>query len=902
MAQDHWKNDPGPVPFASFCFVFHDLPGDVGSGPNLVGECGLTCGRVDDSKNGPALEKQMQTRREFIRQATLLSGIAGVWNGLPDSIQRAVAIAPDHGSTWRDAEHVVILMQENRSFDHAFGTLKGVRGFNDPRAITLPDGNPVWVQATAAGERYVPFRLNIRDTKSTWMGCLPHSWTDQVDAANKGRHDRWLQVKRSGTRAYAAMPLTLGFYTRQDIPFYYALADAFTICDQYFCSTLTGTTPNRLHLWSGTIRAKPTRDSYAHVLNSDCEHGAWVSWPTFPERLEDHGISWKIYQNELTIESGLTEDEDNWLANFGDNPIEYFTQFHVRHAANHRAFLEKRVKEIPGEIETLRKQLATESGKAATLTERHVADLTTKLKNYEAERQQWTAENFNKLSARDKKLYERAFVTNSADPSYRQLVEITYPDGDIQRKAQVPKGDIFYQFRKDVNDGTLPTVSWLVSPQKFSDHPSSAWYGAWYISEAMDILTRNSNVWKKTIFILTYDENDGYFDHVPPFMAPHPRRPETGLVTKGIDASVEYVEFEQDRKRKRADQARDNSMGLGFRVPTIIASPWTRGGCVCSQVFDHTSVLRFLEEFLTHKTGKKIEETNITRWRRAICGDLTSAFQAPTDDKNDQLHFLKRDAFVEEIDRAQFKELPTGYRALTKEETEQTRLTIPVSSVWFPKQEPGVRRSSPLPYQLNVDGSLNQERTRFMIRFEAKKELFGNRAAGAPFIVYAFSAKDDVVVRNYAVEAGEIIEDSWSLTDFTNGLYHIRVHGPNGFFRIFLGSHADPKTDLNIEYARAKTKEPALSGAVNIIAVNPDSQVTYQIEVRDYAYQNANLIGQIPPGGRQILTMDTEKSFGWYDFEVRISVQDRFVAKRYAGRVETGKWSWSDPYMGRVVK
>src|SRR5262245_51337854 len=165
----------------------------------------------------------MQTRREFIRQAAILSGAAGLWNGFPDSIQRAMAIAPDHGSTWRDAEHVVILMQENRSFDHTFGTLKGVRGFNDPRAITLSDGNPVWVQATSAGKRYIPFRLNIRDTKSTWMGCLPHSWTDQVDAANKGRHDRWLQVKQSGTRAYAAMPLTLGYYTRQDIPFYYAL-------------------------------------------------------------------------------------------------------------------------------------------------------------------------------------------------------------------------------------------------------------------------------------------------------------------------------------------------------------------------------------------------------------------------------------------------------------------------------------------------------------------------------------------------------------------------------------------------------------------------------------------------------------------------------------------------------
>ena len=178
-----------------------------------------------------------------------------------------VAVEPAAGSTYLDAEHIVILMQENRSFDHAFGTLQGVRGFNDPRAITLPDGNPVWVQANANGERYVPFRLDIKNTKSTWMGALPHDWADQVDARNHGRYDRWLQAKRSGRREYAEMPLTLGYYTRADIPFYYALADAFTICDQHFCSCLTGTTPNRLYLWTGTIRERQAADSPANVRN-----------------------------------------------------------------------------------------------------------------------------------------------------------------------------------------------------------------------------------------------------------------------------------------------------------------------------------------------------------------------------------------------------------------------------------------------------------------------------------------------------------------------------------------------------------------------------------------------------------------------------------------------------------
>jgi len=187
----------------------------------------------------------MQSRRQFLKNAALLSGSVGFWGALEGPIKKAMAIEPAAGSTFADAEHVVILMQENRSFDHAYGTLQGVRGYNDPRAIKLPDGNPVWVQSDAAGKRYSPFRLNIKDTRVTWMGSLPHSWASQVDARNQGRHDHWLRAKRSGEPEYAEMPLTLGHYSRDDIPFYYSLADAFTICDQHFCSSITPTMPNR---------------------------------------------------------------------------------------------------------------------------------------------------------------------------------------------------------------------------------------------------------------------------------------------------------------------------------------------------------------------------------------------------------------------------------------------------------------------------------------------------------------------------------------------------------------------------------------------------------------------------------------------------------------------------------
>ncbi len=152
-------------------------------------------------------------------------------NAMTDSACNRYAIAPEADSTFLDAEHIVILMQENRSFDHALGTLRGVRGFNDPRAIRLPNGNSVFVQTDASGASYAPWRLDIKDTRITWMGSIPHSRQSQVDAWSEGCHDGWIEAKRSGNHDYASVSMTMGHYTREDLPFYYALADAFTVCD-----------------------------------------------------------------------------------------------------------------------------------------------------------------------------------------------------------------------------------------------------------------------------------------------------------------------------------------------------------------------------------------------------------------------------------------------------------------------------------------------------------------------------------------------------------------------------------------------------------------------------------------------------------------------------------------------
>ena len=269
---------------------------------------------------------------------------------MPASIQKALAINPANGSTYLDAEHIVFLMQENRSFDHTYGTLQGVRGFNDPRAIRQPNKNLVWLQTNKDGETYAPFRLDIKDTKITWMGSLPHSWTNQVDARNNGKYDKWLDVKQSGEKEYANMPLTMGYYTREDIPFYYALADAFTVCDQHFCSSLTGTTPNRLYFWTGTIREEQHENSKANVWNEDADYDTNVSWKTFPERLEENDISWKIYQNDIGVNGGFTDEEDAWMANFGDNPIEYFSQYNVKLSERYINYMQKQLVSLPKEI------------------------------------------------------------------------------------------------------------------------------------------------------------------------------------------------------------------------------------------------------------------------------------------------------------------------------------------------------------------------------------------------------------------------------------------------------------------------------------------------------------------------------------------------------------------------
>lgn len=830
----------------------------------------------------------MESRRDFLKKSALLAAASG-WSGMfPASIQRALAINPEPGTTHLDAEHVVILMQENRSFDHCYGMLRGVRGFNDPRAVTLPDGNPVWLQSNAQGETYAPFRLDLRDSKITWMGSLPHGWSDQVEARNQGKHDRWLTAKPSGHKEYARLPLTLGYHTRADLPFYYALADAFTVCDQNFCSSLTGTTPNRLYLWTGTIRDKASAQAKANVWNSDVDYDSEANWTTLPERLEDAGISWRIYQNELSLDTGFVGEEDDWLANFTDNPIEWFTQYQVRFSATYRAQLPRREKELVARIAELEavSQPSEAQKKKLVQARAELTEVRHSLATY-------TEANLAKLDARTRSLHEKAFTTNSGDPNYRKLTTLTYRDGDTERRMQVPKGDVLHQFRADVRDGKLPAVSWVVAPENFSDHPGAPWYGAWYLSEVLDILTQNPKVWQKTVFILCYDENDGLFDHVPPFVPPLPARPETGKVSANMDTAVEMGPANS--------AGNPEPIGLGFRVPLVLASPWSRGGYVCSEVFDHTSIIQFVENWLTHKTGKPVRETNISAWRRAVCGDLSSVFRPYNGEAVPLPDPVEQERFLRSIHQAQFKPVPSGFRKLTAEDCQAAR-EHPRTASWLPRQESGVRVACALPYELSADGRLDAGGKSLVIEFAADKRLFGDRAAGAPFHVYApgktrRGGRDAVpeVGRTwaFAVQAGDRLTNEWLLSDFENDTYQLRVHGPNGFYRELRGTAADPKLAIELKPSGLGQTKVELRFA-NL------GKEKLSVQIKDLAYGGAAREVQVPAAASNrapvVSVLELEKSHGWYDLQITVEGTAGFE-RRYAGHLENGRESFSDPAM-----
>lgn len=776
-------------------------------------------------------------RREFLEKSSILLAGLGTSSVLHPAILKALAIEPAALSTFYDAEHVVILMQENRSFDHAFGALKGVRGFLDKRTFIKQDGHSAFFQKENTGKYAAPARLDLRNTKSTWMSSLPHSWENQQQAFNKGKYDQWLQAKASGNENYKNIPLTLGYYNREDLPFYYQLADAFTIFDQYFCSSMTGTTPNRLFHWSGTLREQQNGKSKANVVNDDIDYdkARQAKWKSFPEILEEQNVSWRIYQNEISLPKGLSGEQEAWLSNFTDNPIEWFSKYNVKFSKGY-------YEHIPKMIASLKQEILKKPNQKQRL-EAIITEL-------EEDQVKYHPDNYAKLSQMEKNLHEKAFTTNSNDPDYHN-VEIGQDENG--ERLVVPKGDVLFQFRKDVEEKKLPLVSWLVAPEHFSDHPGSPWYGAWYISEVLNILTKDPEMWKKTIFIINYDENDGYFDHVVPFAPPlNPSQP----VDLNGKSGVEYVdrtqEYMADPTLKDYEKA-EGTVGLGYRVPMIIASPWTKGGFVNSEVSDHTSVLQFLEKFIMKKFNKNVHVDNISEWRRAVCGDLISAFNSPNV-KAPKMDYLDQKDYAKTINAAKNKPVPQ-LKWYTENELKNTLLDI---------QEKGMKPSNPLPYNfhVNLDGG--------KIRMTNLKEN------GVPLHLYdrtQFNAKEYYF--SYTLYSKQ--ELSHPVTP--SGSYDYEVFGPNGFFRKFKGNQAS---------------------ATEVILINNTSKSLVELIIKNGKKGNITLENLYDKSKKTLSIQNSEEKIGidlgpfkgWYDLKITLNDQ----IWQFAGRIETGKVSVSDPH------
>jgi phospholipase C len=428
------------------------------------------------------------TRREVLGAGA--ASAAALYGLRPSQALRDALAAPPRCGHLTDIDHVVIFVQENRSFDHYFGTYRGVRGFDDTvgRDAFSQPGYP----APGYGGRLLPFHLDSR-ANGECTRDITHDWGPQHRSWNGGGMDGFVR-EHLAAEGIDNGPLTMGYYTRADLSFYHALADAFTLCDRNHCSVIGPTDPNQLYLVSGT-------------LDPDGRHGGplleTVSAPraqafgtltqtTMAEQLEGRGISWKVYASA-----------DNFSA-VGDTPYPLFKQF------------------------TSNPTLAAKG-----------------------------------LAPR-------------------------FPD----------------DFLADASSGALPQVSWIYAPVAQSEHPPAPpTLGEYTTSLILSALTSNPGLWARSALLLTWDENGGFFDHVAPPTPPPDTRGEY-ITVANLPAAAQGVR---------------GPIGLGFRVPLLVVSPFSRGGFVCSDVFDHTSILRFLE------TRFGAEVPNLSAWRRSVTGDLTSA-------------------------------------------------------------------------------------------------------------------------------------------------------------------------------------------------------------------------------------------------------------------------------------
>ncbi|HEX3931385.1 MAG TPA: phospholipase C, phosphocholine-specific [Nocardioides sp.] len=678
-------------------------------------------------------------RRRFLQ----IAGGGAAMSVLTPSIARAASIpAARRTGSLADVEHVVVLLQENRSFDHYFGTMSGVRGYGDPHPAVNRNGRSVFHQPSGKKLRdeVLPFRPDLKDLGLAFIQDIDHGWESQHDAFAKGNHDRWVPAKQT--------PVTMAHLRRQDIPFHYALADAFTVCDAYHCSMLGPTDPNREYLWSGWV-GNNGKGGGPMIENVSGPFG----WTTYPQRLQKAGVDWKVYQDQGTgLDAanfwGFTGDP--FIGNYGDNALLFF------------------------------------------------------------------------------KAYQSAV---SGDPLYERARTGTDLDDH-------PNTSFFDQLESDVTGGTLPQVSWVVAPEAFTEHPNwPANYGAWYVSKVLDALTSDPEVWAKTVLFLTYDENDGFFDHqVPPY-------PSVGALNG--DSTVSLAHEHYTGKLGSA-----GPYGLGIRVPMTVISPWSTGGWVCSETFDHTSVIRFMEQLFG------VHEPNITPWRRAVCGDLTSAFD-----------FSATQTAVPSLP------VTTAYQPPPDATREPDATGVhPPAKQHLPKQEAGSRPARALGYRLQVDLVVKKDELRFTLdnlgSLGAHLQARSNDVAGAPY--------------SYTLGAGHSLRPVLK----TRGRFDVSFHGPNGFFRRFAGSTREPLLEVHGRRHDGKL----------VLRLHNRSEHRLEVKVAD-AYAGARTV-RVRAGAVREVRIGLTASRGWYDVLVTVP-QHPHLVRALAGRFEDGRPGVTDPQLSR---
>jgi phospholipase C len=675
------------------------------------------------------------SRRRLLAAAAATTGATVAGSLLPPSVQAALANPPRQGGI-RAIKHVVLLMQENRSFDHYFGTLRGVRGFGDRNAISTRSGDPVFRQSGV-----LPFSIReaaaAKHENLEYVASLDHSWAGGHQSMAQGWHDGWIDAKGAATMAY---------YDRKDLPLHYELADTFTICDAYHCSVPSSTSPNRNYFVSGYTGYEP--DGVKRAISNDSydeDNHSGYSWTTYAERLEAAGKSWRVYQE--------------W-DNYQDNNLEFFVRF--KQIAR-KALADLGFKSLDRFYAAV---FAADSAGRRTLLDGLAAGL-------------------QNLDPAERRLYERALL-------------------------RVDPGTLAAAFRSDVEHGTLPQVSYIVPSAADSEHPSasSPAASATITYQILDALASNPEIWAQTAVFITYDENDGYFDHVPP---PLP----------GPEHADEY--------------AGDLPIGLGIRVPMLVISPWSVGGYVCSQTFDHTSMTRFAETWLG------VREPNISAWRRTVSGDLTSAF---------------------DFGRAQRRPgitTPGPVGPFTGR-----WLPTPPADQKAPAQEPGARRARPLPYQPDASVRLDGARLRL--------SMTNAGAESAHLTLYPY-AGEFAVPKHFDVKAA-----ATDTVPVTGNAYRLTLVGPNGFRREFagaVGGSADVSSRVDRE-----------GEAVEIRLTN-HGRKPLTFHVTPVAYGGSARRVTVRGGESETVEWRADRSHGWYDVTIAVAEEAGFH-RRLAGHLENG--------------